>query len=205
MVQGESSGSIVLINNFDVGNPLHMNPNDSTSITLIPFKLLGTKNYRIWPSAMKLNLQARNKFVFVVGSCVKSAFATSDGLVYFVDVASVWKELESTYDKVDGSVIFNLLQKITSIKQGGSFMADYYHRLNSLWREFDALTNLTTCTCDANKELGLHSQLMKDPLPEVKDAYTTVSREESYRGIPQPFSVTESKINATFLLLKGLM
>nr|GEV90488.1 acyl-CoA N-acyltransferases (NAT) superfamily protein [Tanacetum cinerariifolium] len=39
------------------------------------------------------------------------------GLVYFVDAACVLKELKSTYDMVDGSVIFNLLQMISSIKQ----------------------------------------------------------------------------------------
>ncbi|GJT29086.1 zf-CCHC domain-containing protein [Tanacetum coccineum] len=33
------------------------------------------------------------------------------GLVYSDNAADVWKELESTYDKVDGYVIFNLLQK----------------------------------------------------------------------------------------------
>ncbi|GJX52330.1 ribonuclease H-like domain-containing protein [Tanacetum coccineum] len=177
------SGSVVLINNLDAGNPLHMNPNDSTSTTLIPFKLLGTKHYRVWATAMKLALQARNKYAFVDGSCVKYAFAISDvlsaqwdrcnvvvltgimifvsfdvyiGLVYSVDATSMWKELESTYDNVDGSMIFNLLQKISCIKQGGSSVADYYHRLNSLWREFDALTKLHSCTCDANKELLPH-------------------------------------------------
>ncbi|GKE59251.1 ribonuclease H-like domain-containing protein [Tanacetum coccineum] len=135
------------------------------------------------------------------------------------------KELKSTYAKVDGFVIFNLLQKISSIKQGGSSVADYYHILNSLWREFDALTKLPTCTCDANKELGLHNQLMKlmqffmglddcyqsvrsalltrDPFLEVKDAYTTISMEESHRGISEPSNVTESKINATSFAAKG--
>jgi monomeric isocitrate dehydrogenase len=79
----------------------------------------------------------------------------------------VWKELEETYDKVDGSVVFNLLQKINSIKQGGSSVVDYYHRLNFLWREFDALTKLPKCVCevkcecDASKELLIHQQLMK--------------------------------------------
>ncbi|GJV85544.1 ribonuclease H-like domain-containing protein [Tanacetum coccineum] len=200
----------MLINNLDVGNPLHMHPNDSTSTTMIPFKLQGSENYRIWSSAMKLALHARNKYAFIDRSCVKSAYVT---------------KLESTYDKVDGSVIYNLLQKISSIKQGGSSIADYYHRLNSLWREFGALTKLPTCTCDANKELGLHNQLMKlmqflmglddcyesvrsalltrDPLPEVKDVYITVFREESHRGIPESSNVTESKINATSFAAKG--
>nr|GEV12406.1 hypothetical protein [Tanacetum cinerariifolium] len=156
-------------------------------------------------------------------------FVSSDvymGLVYSLDVANVWKELESTYDKVNGSVIFNLLQKISSIKQGDSFVADYYQRFNSLWREFDALTKLPTCTCDANNELGLHNQLIKlmqflmsledcyqsirstlltrDPLPKVKDDYTNVSREESHKGIPDPSSVTESKINATCFAAKRI-
>ncbi|GJR31764.1 RNA-directed DNA polymerase, eukaryota, reverse transcriptase zinc-binding domain protein [Tanacetum coccineum] len=34
------------------------------------------------------------------------------GLVYSDNAADVWKELKSTYDKVDGYVIFNLLQKL---------------------------------------------------------------------------------------------
>ncbi|GKC25078.1 hypothetical protein Tco_1027228, partial [Tanacetum coccineum] len=100
--------------------------------------------------------------------------------------------LESTYDKIDDSVIFNLLQKINNVKQGGCFVADYYHRLNYF------------------KELVLHQQHMKlmqflmgidycyqpikstilimDPLPKVKYAYTTVAREESYKGVPESFA-----------------
>nr|GEW93191.1 reverse transcriptase domain-containing protein [Tanacetum cinerariifolium] len=53
MTGGESSGSNVdSINGLDGGNPLHMNLNDSTSTSLIPFKLTGPENYRIWASAI---------------------------------------------------------------------------------------------------------------------------------------------------------
>ncbi|GKA97589.1 ribonuclease H-like domain-containing protein, partial [Tanacetum coccineum] len=192
MAIGDASGSNNdSINGLDGGNPLHMNPNDSTSSSLIPFKLSGPENYRIWASVMKLALQARNKFAFVNGTCV----------------------------------IFNLLQQISCIKQGGSSLADYYHRLHSLLREFDALTKLPTCVCDANKELDTHNKLMKlmqffmgldecylsvrssllirDPLPEVKDAYVIVSREESHRGIPESSSVTEAKLNAASFAAKS--
>ncbi|GJY90866.1 hypothetical protein Tco_0506062 [Tanacetum coccineum] len=114
---------------------------------------------------------------------------------------------------------------------GGTSVANYYHRLNSLWREFDALTKLPKCTCevkcscDASKELGLHQQLMKlmqflmglddcyqpvrsslltrEPLPEVKDAYIVVSREESHKGVPESSGVTESKMNATSFVAKS--
>ncbi|GJW42003.1 putative RNA-directed DNA polymerase [Tanacetum coccineum] len=253
-----SSSSVVdSINSLDAGNPLHVQNNDNSNSVIIPFKLLGTENYRIWSGAVKLALQVRNKYGFVDGSCLKESYATSDvlsaqwdrcnamvltwimnvvsqdvymGLVYFENAAVVWKELKETYDKVDGSVVYNLLQKINSVKQGGSSVADYYHRLNSLWREFDALTKLPKCTCevkcscDASKELGLHQQLMKlmqfliglddcyqpvrsslltrDPLPEVKDAYNVVSREESHRGVLVSSSGTEYKQNATSFVAK---
>ncbi|GJV04497.1 reverse transcriptase domain-containing protein [Tanacetum coccineum] len=78
MVSGESYGSDVLINNLDVGNLLHIHANDNSSTTLIPFKMTGTENYRIWASATKLALQTRNKYSFVDGSCLKNAYSTSD-------------------------------------------------------------------------------------------------------------------------------
>ncbi|GJW30850.1 ribonuclease H-like domain-containing protein [Tanacetum coccineum] len=210
-----SYDNIELINNLDVGNPLHIQTNDNSNLALIPFKLLRTENYKIWASAMKLALHARNKFSFVDGSCLKATYAT---------------KLESTYDKVDGFVIFNLLQKINNVKQGGSSVADYYHRLKSLWREFDALTKLPKCVCEvkcsctASSELVLHQQLMKPmqflmglddcyqpirsvlltrALPEVKDAYTNVSREESHRGILESSGVSDSKLNATSFAAKS--
>ncbi|GJX62601.1 putative LTR copia-type gag-polypeptide, partial [Tanacetum coccineum] len=80
MVNSYAFSSTILINNLDAGNPLYMNPNDSTSTALILFNLFGTENYRIWASAMKLALQTSNKFAFVDGSCVKTAFLTSDVL-----------------------------------------------------------------------------------------------------------------------------
>nr|GEX92739.1 reverse transcriptase domain-containing protein [Tanacetum cinerariifolium] len=122
------------------------------------------------------------------------------------------------------------MKKKLTVKQGGSSVADYYNRLNSLWGGFDSLTKLSKytcdvkCSCDANKEFGLHQQLMKlmqllmglddyyqyvrsylltrDPLPEVKDAYNVIFREKSHRRIPESFSRTESKQNATSFVAK---
>ncbi|GKC02538.1 ribonuclease H-like domain-containing protein [Tanacetum coccineum] len=45
---------------------------------IIPFKLLGTNDYRIWSSAVKLALQARNKYGFVDGTCLRASYASSD-------------------------------------------------------------------------------------------------------------------------------
>ncbi|GJX77414.1 putative RNA-directed DNA polymerase [Tanacetum coccineum] len=261
---------VVLISNLDAGNPLHVHNSDNSSSILVPFKLLGTGNYRMWNNAMKLALQARNKYGFVDGTCSRDSYADSDVLcaqwdrcnamvlTWIMNVVSndVYMGLDTkmnatsfaakSYNQnkmgntnnfnrnnnmVDGSVVYNLLQKIRSVKQGGSTMANYYHRLNSPWREFDAITKLpkcvcpVKCTCAASTELALHQQLMKlmqflmglddcyqpvrnalltrDPLPDVKDAYATVSREESHRGIPETSEAIDTKMNATSFAAKS--
>ncbi|GJT57055.1 ribonuclease H-like domain-containing protein [Tanacetum coccineum] len=172
----------------------------------------------MWNNAMKLALQARNKYGFVDGTCLRDSFADSEvlcvqwdrcnamvltwimnvvssdvymGLVYFENAAYVWKELNETYDKVDGSVC------VCPVK----------------------------CSCAASTELALHQQLMKmmqflmglddcyqpvktalltrDPLPDMNDAYATVSREESHRGIPETSEAIDTKMNATSFAAKS--
>ncbi|GJU14718.1 ribonuclease H-like domain-containing protein [Tanacetum coccineum] len=121
------------------------------------------------------------------------------GLVYSDNCAALWKELQETYDKVDGFVMYNLLQKINTVKQGGSYVAGYYHRLNSIWREFDALTKLPKCTCEPIRS----ALLTRDPLLDVKDAYNTVSSEKSNKEIHESVGVSETKINATSFAVKS--
>ncbi|GJV39998.1 ribonuclease H-like domain-containing protein [Tanacetum coccineum] len=196
------SSSIVLINNLDAGNPLHIQTNDNSSTTLIPFKLSVTENYKIWSSLMKLALQARNKYSFVDGTCLKNAYSTSDvlsaqwdrcnaivltwimnfvsqdvyiGLVYSDNAVDVWKELESTYDKVDGFVVFNFKQ--LSLHQ--QFM-----------KLMQFLMGLDDCYQPVKSAL-----LTRGPLLKVKDAYTTVPIEELHRGIPESSSTTELKMS----------
>ncbi|GJU75889.1 ribonuclease H-like domain-containing protein [Tanacetum coccineum] len=115
----------------------------------------------------------------------------------------VWEELKETYDKVDGSIIFGLHHQIHTLKQNGSSIADYYHKLNALWKQFDAMIELPKCVCNTFEGFKKHNQLIKlmeflmglddsymqirssilsrDVLPDVKSAYFTISSEESYR------------------------
>ena len=79
-------------------------------------------------------------------------------------------------------------------------LSDYFSKLDSYWKEFDGLTSLTECTCEAADSFKSHSKLMKlmqflsglddsynqvkshillmDPLPSVKTAFSLVSCEE---------------------------
>ncbi|GKB16801.1 ribonuclease H-like domain-containing protein [Tanacetum coccineum] len=116
----------------------------------------------------------------------------------------VWDELKETYDKLNGSETFNLHHQINSLKQNGTPVSDYYHTLNGLWRQFDAITKLPACSCAAQKAFKAHTDLIKlmqflmglddvyqpirsslltrDPIPDVKTAFSIISREESYKG-----------------------
>ncbi|GJS70233.1 hypothetical protein Tco_0703074 [Tanacetum coccineum] len=89
----------------------------------------------------------------------------------------VWKELKETYDKVDGSIMFGLHHQINTLKQNGSSIADYYHKLNALWKQFDAMIELPKCVCNASES----SILSREVLHDVRSAYATISSEESHR------------------------
>nr|GEU28890.1 ribonuclease H-like domain-containing protein [Tanacetum cinerariifolium] len=80
---------------------------------------------------------------------------------------------------------------------------DFYHMLNALWKQFDALIELPRCTCHAADDFKKHNQLMKimqfimcledtymqirssilsrETLFDVWSAYAIISSEESYR------------------------
>ncbi|GKD55910.1 ribonuclease H-like domain-containing protein, partial [Tanacetum coccineum] len=185
---------------------------------------------------------------FITGSCLRSDYVASASLheqwdicnamvlnwimsslsqdvylghVFSDNAGKVWEELRDTYDKVDGSIVFNLLQKINTFKQGGLPVSEYYHKLNSLWREFDILTKLPDCTCAARAELVDHGKLLRlmqflmglddiyqyvrsniltrEILPEAKDTFVIIFREESHRGIPASFVKTKKPQASAFV------
>ncbi|GJU37393.1 putative RNA-directed DNA polymerase [Tanacetum coccineum] len=197
------------------GNPLHLQTSDFNSNTIISVKLTGTENYRVWAAAMKLAINTRNKTGFLDGTCLKSTYANSAplsnqwercnsivlswllnyvfeelflGQIFFDNASEVWAELKETYDKLDG--------------------------------EFDIMTKLPKCSCAAREDVSKHNQLIKlmqflmglndvfqpikssllarETLPDVKDAFAIISREESHRGIASSSfgSVTKPQVSS---------
>ncbi|GKC89413.1 putative transcription factor interactor and regulator CCHC(Zn) family protein [Tanacetum coccineum] len=126
------------------------------------------------------------------------------GQIFSKFTSEVWDELKETYDKVNGSVSFDLHHQINTLNQNGSSLLDYYHKLNSLWKQFDALVKLPACTCVASKDFKKHKYLLKlmqflmgldelylplrsniltsNPIPHVKTTFSVISKEESHRG-----------------------
>ncbi|KAJ0937235.1 putative RNA-directed DNA polymerase [Helianthus annuus] len=227
MTGGEGT-SVTLISKLDIGDPLYLHPSDSSALTIVNLKLKGTENYSVWSSAMKLALEAKNKFGFINGKCEKpkdndvlaaqwdrcnSVVLTwllnsvSEelflGQVFSRLASEVWIDLKETYDKVDGSVVYDLYKRINCISQNGSSVAEYYNKLTTMWKQFDAMVQLPSCSCQAAKDYNDFSTLIKlmqflmglddvyqpvrtqlltrEPFPSVKAAYALISREESHR------------------------
>ncbi|GJW51394.1 hypothetical protein Tco_0092745, partial [Tanacetum coccineum] len=219
---------VTRISKLDISDPLHLHPNDTTALTVVSIKLKGTENYQVWSCAMLLALEGNNKIGFIDGSCKRSN--TYDifgkqwdrvnaivlgwilnsiseelflGIFFSKRAKHVWEELKETYDKFDGSIIFGLHNQINTLKQNGSSITDYYHKLNALWKQYDAMIELPKCVCNASEGFKKHNQLLKlmqflmglddsymqirsfilsrEVLPDVRSAYATISSEESHR------------------------
>ncbi|XP_071740725.1 uncharacterized protein [Rutidosis leptorrhynchoides] len=195
----------LLVNKLDFGDSLYLHPSDIAGTPLIN----RTENYKIWSRSIMLALGTKNKLgcnsvvlSWLLGSIYDELYS---GLIFSDNATTVWTELKETYDKVDGSVTFNIHHKINSLKQNGSSLSEYYHSLNSLWKHNDAMIVVPTCTCIAAAHITNHNKvfklmqflmglddcymavrsnlLLRDPLPDVKTAFAVVSREESHRGV----------------------
>ncbi|GJW12069.1 putative RNA-directed DNA polymerase [Tanacetum coccineum] len=173
---GSDADNITLISKLDISNPLHLHPNDSATLIVVSIKLKGTENYQVWSCAMLLALEDKNKTGFIDGSCRRS---NTDEVL-----GRQWDRVNAivleTYDKVDRSVTFNLHHKINSLSQNGSSIADYYHKLNALWKQFDALVQLPRY----DSYMAISSNILsRDPLPDVRGAYAIISSEKSHRVV----------------------
>ncbi|GJV68973.1 ribonuclease H-like domain-containing protein [Tanacetum coccineum] len=218
----------IMIGSLDQGNPLNLHPNDSNCASIVSVKLTGVDNYRIWASAVKLALQVKHKIGFITGTYVRSDYLNGApllehwdkrnamvlnwilsslsqdvylGHVFSDNTAKVWNELKDTYDRVDGSIVFNLLQKINTFKQGGLPVSEYYHKLNSLW-----LMQFLMGLDDVYQPIR-SSIPTREILPEVKDAFVVISREESHKGFKRNPNLKPSRsfnnIKTNFYDTKG--
>ncbi|GJT68069.1 putative transcription factor interactor and regulator CCHC(Zn) family protein [Tanacetum coccineum] len=197
----------VLISSLNAGNPLFLQPSDHSNVPIVCFKLTGCENYKMWSTVMKIPLKGKNKMGFVDGTCVRPVTnpllsqqwercnvvvlgwilcSLSQelyiGQVYSEIAFEVWSELQETYDKMDGENLIFLLPACTCTAHKGVL------KHNQLVRLMQFLMGLNDVYPHVRSNL-----LAREPLPEVKDAFVIVSREESHRGLaPGKLSIKSS-------------
>ncbi|GKB13316.1 putative RNA-directed DNA polymerase [Tanacetum coccineum] len=196
---------VTRISKLDIIDPLHLHPNDTTTLTVVSIKLKGTENYQVWSCAMLLALERKNKIGFIDGSCKRS---------------NTDEVLGKQWDRVNAIVlgwILNSISKELFLRQIFSKRAKHvweelkktYDKLNALWKQYDAMIKLPKCVCNASEGFKKHNQLLKlmqflmglddsymqirssilskETLPECRtiqiqlNAYVPFSSEESYK------------------------
>ncbi|XP_071699867.1 uncharacterized protein [Rutidosis leptorrhynchoides] len=187
------SASVTKINSLYFGNPFVVKSTDDETLA------------KKWDRCNSVVLS------WILGSMTEELYF---GQIFSTYASVVCKELQETYDKVDASIVFNLHLKITTIKQNGTSISEYYHTLNSLWKQYDAMVKLPECTCAGANDFKEHNKmsklmkflmglddvymsvrsniLSKDPVHDVKSAYGIISREVSHRGV----NIKDNKVSA---------
>ncbi|GJU54522.1 hypothetical protein Tco_1228236, partial [Tanacetum coccineum] len=172
----------VLINALDARNPLFLKNNDHYNVPIIGFKLIGTENYKMLSTAIKIALTGKNKFRFVN--------------VYSQIASKVWEELEETYDQMDGYREFDTLTLLPA------YTCDAHEgvlRHNHLLRLLQFLMGLNDVYQNIRSNI-----FARDLLLDVKEAFNVVSMEESHRGLhPRSGSDFRNKVHPAAFVVKS--
>nr|GEX93448.1 ribonuclease H-like domain-containing protein [Tanacetum cinerariifolium] len=121
--------------NLSFGDPLYLYPNYTSGTPIVTIKSCkkDSSNHGLANQWDMCN--------YVVVTCIINSLSSElfVGAIYAKTASEMWNDLKETYDKVDGSAMFNLHKNIYYLNQTGSTLADYYNNLNSLWKQFDAM------------------------------------------------------------------
>jgi hypothetical protein len=141
----------------------------------------------------------------------------SQGYLFLHTAKEVWDVAAQTYSKVGNVALkYDLKRQIHSLTQGDWLVANYFHKLRSLWQELDHYQNLQPmCAADAVQiEMieeeriyeflgGLNSNydpvrvqiFGKEPLPSLQVVISYIQNEESHRStMLHPSSQTQSTL-----------
>lgn len=138
-------------------HPLYLHNSDTPGCIVTTIQLTGTENYSLWSRSMMINLRAKSKLGFVLGTCRRSdykgemeeqwekcnAFVLAwimntvskellSSIVYATDATMVRADLKERFDKVDGSRGYQLHREICTFSQGNMSVSAYFPKLRLL-------------------------------------------------------------------------
>ncbi|KAL5777099.1 hypothetical protein ACOSP7_010025 [Xanthoceras sorbifolium] len=185
----------------NISNPYFTHHSDHPGLVLISKPLTGD-NFSTWKRAMTLALNSKNKLGFVNGS-IKAPSEETDPESYAAwsqcnDMVHSWI-INTLSPEISDIVIYYSAaheQDIAYLRQEQLSISGYYTKLKGLWDELASYNDAVHGTQQEQQKLmqflmGLNDSysavrgqiLLMNPLPSVRQAYSSVSQKEKYAAM----------------------
>ena len=118
----------------------------------------------------------------------------SDSVIYYTTVHEVWEDLRERFPQSNAPHIFDNQREIAYHRQEQLSISIYYTKLKSLWDELASYNDASNGAQQDQQRLmqflmglnesysAIHGQiLLMNPLPSVRQAYSSVCQEEKQR------------------------
>lgn len=161
----------VLDPSVDPTSPYYIHPSDNPSMKLVSLKFDGTF-YNDWSRSMLISLSAKNKTGFVDGTLVKPIATAASykacercnsmliswilgvldqniarSVLYFTTAREIWLNLEERFGQSSGTLLFEIQQSLSDIKQGSDSVSTYYTKIKMIWDQLNSVDPIQSCSC----------------------------------------------------------
>ncbi|KAK0607454.1 hypothetical protein LWI29_015338 [Acer saccharum] len=129
----------------------------------------------------------------------------SDSVIYYSTANEVWEDLRERFSQSNAPRIFEIQRDIAYLRQEQLSVSAYYTKLKGLWDELSSYSNAVLGAQQDQQKLmqflmglndsysGIRGQiLLMQPLPSVRQAYSSVSQEEKQRHLSSTHAATDS-------------
>ncbi|XP_061345862.1 uncharacterized protein LOC133291594 [Gastrolobium bilobum] len=232
----------------DPGSPFYLGGSDNPGVLLTIVQLRGEANYDNWAKLMKNALSAKNKLGFITGDVKKPekdnaadwrAWVMCNSMINgwihntidptlqpfikcFEEVKDLWEDLKERYAVQNFPRQYQLKASLTTIRQHGSTVGEYYTKLRAVWDDLEGNKTRKSCACgddcayakEAEEERehdrvyqfhmglddtlfgNLRSQILNTtPLPTLNKAYATVTQEKTHRTIARSHDARNTAVS----------
>ncbi|KAK0601793.1 hypothetical protein LWI29_027437 [Acer saccharum] len=133
----------------------------------------------------------------------------SDSVIYYSTAHEVWEDLRERFSQSNAPRVFEIQRDIAYLRQEQLSVSVYYTRLKGLWDELASYNDAVLGAQQDQQKLmqflmGLNDSysavrgqiLLMNPLPSVRQAYSSVSQEEKQRLLSSTHAAADSSGSA---------
>ncbi|KAI9161237.1 hypothetical protein LWI28_015656 [Acer negundo] len=139
----------------------------------------------------------------------------SDSVIYYSTANEVWEDLRERFSQSNAPRIFEIQQDIAYLRQEQLSVSTYYTKLKGLWDELASYNDAVHGAQHDQQKLmqflmGLNDSysaicgqiLLMNPLPSVRQAYSSVSQEEKQRLMSSTHAAASDSGNSAAMAIR---